>query len=83
MSSGDTSVLVPAPRRQSEHQDVVVLIRSLASAVTDHEITHEQAVDELRRQLTLHADQSTSVAVDSSRRRGGVKSSGWKPVLSA
>lgn len=83
MSSGETSVLVPTPRRHADQQDVVVLIRSLASAVTDHEITHEQAVDELRRQLTLHVGQSTSVPVDSSRRRGGVKSSGWKPVLSA
>lgn len=48
--------LVPGARQPAEPLDrdaQVSLIRTLASEVTHHKMTHEQAVAELRRQLSL------------------------------
>lgn len=50
MSSGGGAALLPAPRRETDPQ--VLLIRSLADDVTQRRITHQQAVAELRRQLS-------------------------------
>jgi hypothetical protein len=50
MNSGAKTTRLPAPRSEVDPQ--VLLIRSLATDVTDRKLTHDQAVAELRRQLT-------------------------------
>lgn len=58
--SGEGVIPIPSPRPEIDPQ--VLLIRALATDVTDRRLTHDQAVAELRRHLSQSAPRAAAEA---------------------